>query len=236
MIPEPSGILLIDKPGGWTSHDVVAFTRKFFPRKTKVGHSGTLDPMATGLLVLLVGRATKTAASYQGLSKVYTGTFRLGVETDTGDIEGRILNEKTVPAISESELRGRLQSYRGDVELPIPKFSAVKHKGKPLYAYARKGEETPEKRRTTRIDSWDLLSWTSPEASFRVACASGTYVRALTTDLGQKIGCAAVLSALRRESVGDYKVSEAIDIDGLKRAKEAVFERLLPPAKATDNA
>lgn len=217
-----SGLLLVDKSPGWTSHDVVAVVRKLYPKKTKVGHCGTLDPMATGLLILLIGRATKASSDFLGLPKSYSGTVRLGLETDTGDMEGNVLHKKDIPhKLNEVEIKKHLKHYRGDIELPIPAYSAVKHKGRPLYEYARKGIETPIKMRTSRIQSWELTQWAPPEFHFLVHCSSGTYVRALATDIGKRMGCGGALSALRRETIGDFTLDGSRTIEEIRALGKA---------------
>ncbi len=202
------GVLLIDKPSGWTSHDVVAVVRRGLPKGTKVGHTGTLDPMATGLLVLLVGKATKRAAELQGLPKTYSGRIRLGVRTDTGDLDGKVLEETPVPGLTETELRALFGRLTGSRELPVPRYAAVKMGGTPLYKYARAGIAVPEVRRLMEVTAWELTAWDTPEASFRLSCASGTYVRSLAELVGRELGCAATLAALRRETVGGWKVPD----------------------------
>jgi len=228
-----SGLLLVDKPAGFTSHDAVAVTRRLLPKKTKVGHAGTLDPTATGLLILLIGRATRQANALLKLPKVYAGTARLGVETETEDLEGAVLREAPVPALSREGLQALFNRFLGEVEMPVPKFSAVKHNGKALYKYARGGLAVPEKRRVSRIDSWTLTDWTPPEVSFRVRCGSGTCVRSLASLIGRELGCGGTLSALRRESIGEYRVEDAVGVDRVKEfscgdeATRFLAERLL---------
>jgi len=209
-------MLLIDKPAGWTSHDCVAVMRKYFPRNTKVGHTGTLDPLATGLLVVLVGACTKLQSRLQGMDKVYTGTIRLGVKTDTGDIAGKILEEKPVPVLELKRLQSECASFVGTVESSAPAYSAVKHQGRPLYEYARKGLEVPAKARSCVVHSWEALHWSAPELTHRLHCASGTYVRTLAELLGEKLGCGGAVSALRRESVGPFKLADALPLDALR--------------------
>jgi len=224
-----SRLLLIDKPSGWTSHDVVAKIRGLLPKKTKVGHCGTLDPMATGLLILLIDRATKLADAYQGMDKAYSGAMRLGVTTDSGDLEGKVVAEKIVPDhLDPRRLQEVFDQNVGEIEMTVPKFSAVKVGGKALYKYARRGEEVPEVRRVSRIDSFQVTGYREPEAGFRVACGSGTYVRALAVRVGEQIGCGAALSALRRESVGAFAIEDALALDkAVALAKEKGFETLL---------
>jgi len=231
------GLLLADKPVGWTSHDVVAVLRTRLPRGHKVGHAGTLDPKATGLLLLLLGRATRSSAALLGLDKVYAGSLRLGVETDTGDLEGRIVRESPLPPLSPEALREAFAAHLGALELPVPAYSAVKHEGRNLYDYARKGEAVPVKTRTTDIHAFDLLSWASPEASFRLACSSGTYVRAVAESVGRRLGCGAVLSALRRESIGSWRVEDARPVAELKGlGADAISALLLPIPSGLDLA
>lgn len=231
-----AGILLVDKPADWTSHDVVAKVRGLLGRKTKVGHSGTLDPMATGLLILLIGRATKLAARYQGLPKTYRGRIRLGVETDTGDITGRVAARREVPRLEAGRLQELFDRRLGEVEMPVPRFSAVKYRGKPRYSYARAGQEIPEKLRTSRVISWTLTDFKSPEAGFRLECSSGTYVRALASLVGRELGCGAALSALRRERIGSFDVKDALSMDAVKALGAEGPERLLQSVRAVEDS
>ncbi len=203
-----NGVVPVDKPKGWTSHDVVAVVRRGLPKGTKVGHAGTLEPMATGLLLLLIGPATKRAQELQGLDKTYSGTIRLGVETDSGDATGAVLKESPVPAVTASELKELFARLVGKRVLPVSRFSAMKVGGKALYKYAHRGEEAPEVRREMETSFWDLTSWESPEAGFRLGCVSGTYVRSLAVLVGQELGCGATLSSLRRETVGQWRVPD----------------------------
>ncbi|MEK7232666.1 MAG: tRNA pseudouridine(55) synthase TruB [Elusimicrobiota bacterium] len=222
-----AGMLLIDKPAGWTSHDCVAVLRKLFPRNTKVGHTGTLDPLATGLLVVLIGPCTKLQARLQGMDKAYSGTIRLGVKTDTGDITGKTTERQTVPELDLVRLKAELAALVGSVSAPAPAYSAVKHRGRPLYEYARKGFDVPVKPRTTVVHSWEALSWAVPELSHRLHCASGTYVRTLAEILGEKLGCGGTVSALRRESVGPFLLADALPLDALRALPSAALAALL---------
>ena len=217
-----AGMLLIDKPAGWTSHDCVAVLRKLFPSGTKVGHTGTLDPLATGLLVALIGPCTKLQARLQGMDKIYSGTIRLGVKTDTGDITGKITEEKPLPTLDLPRLKAACAALVGSIDAPAPAYSAVKHQGRPLYEYARKGLEVPVKARTAVVLSWEALSWDTPELTHRLHCESGTYVRTLAEVLGEKLGCGGTVSALRRETVGPFLLSDAKPLDAW---------RALPPAE-----
>ncbi len=207
-VPPHAGMLLTDKPTGWTSHDVVAVLRKRFPKGTKVGHTGTLDPLATGLLVVLVGPCTKLQARLQGMDKTYSGTIRLGVKTDTGDITGKVVEEKPLPALDLKALQKAADALHGEISAPAPAYSAVKHEGRPLYAYARAGEEVPVKARTALVKTWKVLAWDAPEMSYRMEVGSGTYVRTLAEVLGEKLGCGGTVSALRRETVGPFRLED----------------------------
>lgn len=211
-----SGLVLFDKPQGWTSHDAVDAFRRSLPHGTKVGHCGTLDPLATGLLILLVGPATRLQAGLQGLDKVYSGVIRLGVKTDTGDITGKVLAQEAVPELSLARLKELLDSNLGALEMPAPAYSAVKHKGLPLYKYARRGITVPEKPRTCTVRQWKAVSYAAPDLTHRLACSSGTYVRSLAERLGESLGCGATVLTLRRESIAAFGVNEAMSLDELK--------------------
>ncbi|MFI5346814.1 MAG: tRNA pseudouridine(55) synthase TruB [Elusimicrobiota bacterium] len=231
------GMLLVDKPRDWTSHDVVAVLRKLFPRGTKVGHTGTLDPLATGLLAVLVGPCTRLQSRLQGFDKVYSGTIRLGVKTDTGDVMGKITAEKPVPALTLAELDKQVGALVGTIDTPAPAYSAVKHKGKALYEYARAGLEVPVKPRSAKIYSWKALDWASPELSHRVSCASGTYVRSIAEVLGDKLGCGGTVSSLRRESIGPFDIADALPLDAARAlAPVDLARRLLESLPALDRA
>lgn len=226
-------MLLVDKPAQWTSHDCVAVLRKSLPRGTKVGHSGTLDPLATGLLVILVGPCTRLQARLQGLDKTYSGTIRLGIKTDTGDITGKIIETKSVPALSLDRLKTALASMVGAIEAPAPAYSAVKHLGRPLYEYARAGLEIPRKSRTAVVSQWLALGWDCPELSHRLSCASGTYVRTLAEVLGERLGCCATVSSLRREKVGPFLLENAQPLDSLRALSSAALTELLAGSLAS---
>jgi tRNA pseudouridine55 synthase len=231
------GLLLVDKPRGWTSHDVVAALRRQFPRGTKVGHTGTLDPLATGLLAVLVGPCTRLQARLQGFDKVYSGTIRLGVKTDTGDVLGQTTAEAPVPALTLETLARELAALVGSIEAPAPAYSAVKHKGKALYAYARAGLEVPVKPRTAVVYEWKALSWAAPELAHRVSCASGTYVRSLAEVLGDRLGCGGTVSSLRREKVGPFDIEGALALEAARALAPAdLARRLLESLPLLDRA
>ncbi|MBI3552721.1 MAG: tRNA pseudouridine(55) synthase TruB [Elusimicrobia bacterium] len=220
-----SGLVLFDKPQGWTSHDAVDAFRRALPHGTKVGHCGTLDPLATGLLILLVGEATRMQSKLQGLDKVYSGAIRLGVKTDTGDITGKVLEQKEAPPLTLALLQKMLDAHLGELAMPAPAYSAVKHKGVPLYKYARRGVPVPEKPRTCTVRSWKALSWESPDLTHVLSCSSGTYVRSLAESLGDRLGCGGTVATLRRESIAGFEVVDAMTLEALKGATAAVLRQ-----------
>lgn len=224
---EPAGMVLFDKPQGWTSHDAAEGLRRMLPRGTKVGHCGTLDPVATGLLILLVGPCTRLQARMQGLDKVYSGLIRLGLATDTGDVTGRALEERPVPPLTLAELQAALDAHVGSLEMPAPAYSAVKHQGKPLYKYARRGIPVPPKPRLTTVFEWKALSYAAPDLEHRLACSSGTYVRSLAESVGKRLGCGATVLTLRRERIASFRLDEALTLDQLKATSSADFRALL---------
>ena len=226
---ELDGVLLVDKPSAHTSHDVVARLRGIL-RMRRIGHAGTLDPMATGLLVILVGKATRISQYLMSVDKEYTGTIKLGTSTNTQDAEGEVLESRPVPEFSEADVRAALNGFLGDQYQMPPMFSAIKIAGKPLYKSARAGEEVVREPRFIRISQYDLTRWASPELDFRVICTKGTYVRTLAHDLGQRLGCGAHLSALRRMSSGNLNVSRAVTIEQLQKMSFLEVEKVLIPA------
>ena len=227
---ELEGILLIDKPRDHTSHDVVARLRGKLKMK-RIGHAGTLDPMATGLLVILVGKATKVSQYLVSLDKEYEGTIELGKVTDTQDAEGEVMATKPVPALTEDEVQVTIKSFLGDQYQLPPMYSAIKIAGQPLYKAARKGEEVVREPRFIRVMSWDLLRFASPQIDFRLRCTKGTYVRTLAHDLGAKIGCGAHLAALRRTATDKFTVSQALTLDQIQAMTLPEIEQRLIPAR-----
>jgi tRNA pseudouridine55 synthase len=205
--PTPSGLLLVDKPSGITSHDAVARVRRVIGIK-KVGHSGTLDPMATGLLVMGVGRGTRLLRFLGDSPKLYEGTGILGVETTTLDALGDVVAEAPVHA-TESQLREAMARFEGDIEQIPPAFSAVKVGGERLYRAARRGEEVEAPPRSVHVYAFNLRAFDVPRFDFRVRCSGGTYVRSLVADVGRALGCGAHLAALRRTAVGPFRVEDA---------------------------
>lgn len=230
MIHEPPcGVLVADKPCGPTSQDIVAQVRRFL--KTKVGHTGTLDPLATGVLPLVVGRATRLAQFFQASDKEYEAELRLGQSTDTFDREGKTLEERPVPEISSRQAQVVLSQFKGEIQQQPPMFSAVKVGGEKLYNLARQNRTVDRPFRTVSIFSLDLLEQTSVSWRLRIHCSSGTYIRALVHEIGQKLGCGACLYNLRRVRSGSFDLSKALPIEEMKgRWKEVLYpmEDLLP--------
>ena len=207
------GLLLVDKPGGVTSHDVVDVVRRRLGTR-KVGHAGTLDPMATGLLLIGFGRATRLLRFLGMLPKTYEGTLRLGVETTTLDADGEVFRETAVD-VTEAQVAGAMRSWVGESLQRPPAYSAVKVGGRRLYEAAREGERLEAEPRPIRVDAFDLLSFRSPDAVFRVTCSSGTYVRVLAADVGVALSCGAHLTALRRTAIGPFLAHDAVPPDGV---------------------
>ena len=228
MNEEAEGILLVDKPGGITSHDVVDRVRRLF-RMKRVGHAGTLDPMATGLMLILVGKATKVSQYLMSMDKEYTGTMKLGEETDSQDADGEVLVTKDVPELSEEAIQLAMKEFLGDQYQTPPMFSAKKVNGQPLYKLARKGKTVPREPRVIRVSRFELTAWELPEVSFLVACSKGAYVRTLAHDLGQNFGCGAHLNVLRRTGVGQFGIDKADTLDILKELSPTALRRKLVP-------
>ena len=208
------GVLLVDKPKGLTSHDVVDRLRRHFGFK-KVGHCGTLDPAATGLLVIVLERATKLQDHLMADDKTYEGTMLLGVATDSQDADGEVTAEKPVPPLTVEDLERVFDRFRGDIQQVPPMVSALKHKGQPLYKLARKGKTVEREPRAVHIYDFRLLALDSPRVQFRVTCTKGTYVRTLCADIGDIVGCGAHLAELRRLRSGKFDVQEARTLDQL---------------------
>ena len=229
---ELDGVLLVDKPRDHTSHDVIARLRGKL-RMRKIGHAGTLDPMATGLLVVLVGRATRVSQYIISLDKEYEGTIELGKTTDSQDADGQTMETRPVPALTEAEVRAAMQGFLGDQYQTPPMFSAIKIDGVPLYKRARRGEDVEREPRFIRVMSWDLLRFESPRIDFRLRCTKGTYVRTLANDLGNKLGCGAHLCALRRTATDKLNVSQALTMEEIERLSiPEIDKRLIPVSQA----
>jgi tRNA pseudouridine55 synthase len=222
------GAVLIDKPAGPTSHDVVDALRRAF-RIDKVGHCGTLDPNATGLLIIVLGKGTKLSEKLMSDDKVYEGTMKFGETTDSHDAGGELVSSLPVPPITLEELNATAAAFQGDVMQTPPMVSAVKIKGVPLYKMARKGIEVERKARLIHVYSFTFSGYNEPFGQFRVACTKGTYVRALAHEMGQKIGCGAHLATLRRVVSGKFDVKDSISFeDALKLSSGELQKRVLP--------
>jgi len=222
------GAVLIDKPAGPTSHDVVDALRRAF-RIEKVGHCGTLDPNATGLLIIVLGKGTKLSEKLMSDDKVYEGTIKFGETTDSYDAGGELVSSLPVPLITLEELNATAAAFQGDLMQTPPMVSAVKIKGVPLYKMARKGIEVERKARLIHIYSFRFGSYTEPFGQFRIACTKGTYVRALAHEVGQKTGCGAHLASLRRVVSGKFDVKDSIPFeDALKLSSGELQKRVLP--------
>lgn len=222
-----NGILLVDKPEGWTSHDVVAKLRGVLGER-RMGHSGTLDPMATGLLVVFAGRATRAVAFSENHAKRYRARLRLGVETDTQDTTGTVLRT-CAQSVTEAELQAVLPCFRGEIEQVPPMYSAIKVGGQKLYDIARRGGEVARAPRPVCIHTLELLGREGDDFVLDVGCSKGTYIRTLCHDIGQKLGCGGAMSALRRMAVGGFDVAQAHTMDALTSLPREQAQALLLP-------
>lgn len=222
------GVLLVDKPRDHTSHDVVARLRGILKTR-RIGHAGTLDPMATGLLVILVGKATRISQYLVSLDKEYEGTVELGKVTDSQDAEGEVMETRPVPPLTEDEVKAAIKTFLGDQYQIPPMYSAIKIGGVPLYKSARKGVEVEREPRFIRVMNWDLTRFALPHLDFRLRCTKGTYVRTLAHDLGQKLGCGGHLSALRRTATDKFHVSQSLTLEQIQALSLAEIEKRLIP-------
>ena len=218
----PSGIIIINKPAGWTSMDVCAKLRGIFHEK-RVGHAGTLDPMATGVLPVFVGQATKAVSFAESGEKEYLARLRLGLTTDTQDTTGTVLSELPV-TVTEEDLRAVLPRFTGEIEQIPPMYSAVKVQGRKLYELARKGAEVERKPRAVTIFALELLGQTGKnEYALRVRCSKGTYIRTLCHDIGAVLGCGGAMSALERTMAAGFTLSEAVTLEQVQAQKESLL-------------
>ena len=208
-----SGILIVDKPAGWTSQDVVSKLRGVLHEK-RVGHGGTLDPMATGVLPVFVGRATRAVEFFEHADKTYVATLRLGVTTDTQDTTGTVLQTQPIN-VDEAALRAVLPRFTGVQQQVPPMYSAVKIGGKKLYELARAGKEIERKPREITVFSIELLDFSNDSARLRIHCSKGTYIRTLCHDIGDALGCGGCMAALRRVQAGAYSIEEAVTLDDI---------------------
>jgi tRNA pseudouridine55 synthase len=219
------GLIVIDKPAGMTSRDVVNIAQRWFPRGTKLGHTGTLDPLATGVLVLCVGKATKLADRVQASSKSYRTRILLGATSDTDDADGRVVPEvDTRPATIEA-IRTALPSFVGSIDQLPPAYSAVKVGGRRAYALARRGKDVPLQPRAVRVDAIEILNYAWPRLDLAIDCGKGTYIRSIARDLGAALGVGGLVETLRRTRVGPFTVEQAI---ALPAEAAAVLPWLLP--------
>ena len=230
------GLLLVDKPSGPTSHDVVDAIRRQF-RIQKVGHGGTLDPMATGLLVILLGRGTKLSDLIMGSDKTYEGTMRLGITTNTEDLDGEVLAEADPSAVSREQVEAEMRKRTGDLMQTPPMVSAIKKNGVPLYKLARKGETVEREPRLIHVYEFTLAEFAMPLVRFRLRCTKGTYVRTLCADIGRAVGCGARLEALRRTQSGALRVDDALPVaEYLAMSFEQLIARVIPMTRVRSEA
>lgn len=212
-----TGIVIVDKPAGWTSQDVTARLRRVFGTR-RIGHGGTLDPMATGVLPVFVGRATRGVEFFEHADKTYEAVLRLGTVTDTQDSTGAVL-EKRPAAVTEAEFRDVLPKFTGKIAQIPPMYSAIKVDGKKLYELARAGKEVERKPREITIFSLELLEFSGETAKIRVHCSKGTYIRTLCHDIGAALGCGACMETLRRTAAGEYTLADSVELDTLLNAE-----------------
>ena len=220
-----NGIVIVDKPAGWTSQDVTARLRRVFSTR-RIGHGGTLDPMATGVLPVFVGRATRGVEFFEHAEKTYETVLRLGLTTDTEDITGEKLEERAVSFTSE-RLEEVLEAFRGDILQVPPMYSALKVNGQKLYDLARQGKEVERKSRTITIFKLECLDFSGTTARILVHCSKGTYIRTLCKDIGQALGCGGCMAALRRVQAGEYTLSQAVSLQTLVESESP--EQYLAP-------
>lgn len=227
-----SGVLVIDKPSGMTSHDVVNTVRRL-ARTRRVGHAGTLDPMATGVLVVLVGPATRLSRFAMHGNKRYRSVVRLGETTNTYDADGDITERSPVTA-DQAEIRTALAAFEGPIQQIPPMYAAIKVKGRKLYELARQGKEIEREPRTITIHDIDILDWQPPDLTLEIACSPGTYIRSLAHDLGQKLGCGGHIKELRRVTSGPFTIAQARPLAELEELYQDgnLEEALLPPQAA----
>lgn len=208
------GIIIVNKPDGMTSHDVVAIVRKKFKMR-RVGHAGTLDPLATGVLVLLLGKATKLFDKFVAFDKAYRATMILGTATNSADTQGKIIRQLPYDHVTRQQVEEAFKGFVGDIEQVPPMVSAVKVGGRKLYQLARKGIEVERKPRQIRIDCLRMEEFNPPDVKFYLECSKGTYVRQLAEDVGKVLGCGACISQIQRTKVGAFCLEDAVDIEDI---------------------
>lgn len=227
FVTETDGVLLVDKAQDMTSHDVVAITRRALNTK-KVGHCGTLDPLATGLLIITIGRGTKIQDLLMSEDKEYIGTMRLGQVTDSQDAEGEVIETRPVPDFARDQIDAAFAKFKGDFYQTPPMVSAIKKDGVPLYKLARQGKQVEREPRFVRVYASEIKEVRLPEIDFRVVCSKGFYVRTYAHDIGEELGCGAHLSALRRTKSGRFDTERAITVEELKTLpREDIVKRVL---------
>src|SRR5882724_8811812 len=225
--PTPDGVLLVDKAEEMTSHDVVALVRRRLGIR-KVGHCGTLDPIATGLLLLTLGRGTKIQDLLMSEDKEYAGTLLLGVTTSTQDRQGEVINQRNVPPLDENQIRATFEKFRGDFYQMPPMVSAKKHGGVPLYKLAREGKVVERKPRLVHVYRYTIVGVALHEIHFTVLCSKGFYVRTYAHDIGEVLGCGAHLKSLRRTKSGRFEIANAVTVDQIKELpREEITRRIL---------
>lgn len=224
-----NGILVVNKPAGYTSHDIVSKIRKELNMK-KVGHTGTLDPLATGVLPILLGNGTKLSKYLINHDKEYIATIKLGEKTDTGDIEGKVIERKELVSFSEKQLLQVLEGFKGKQKQFPPMYSAIKINGKKLYEYARNGESVEVQPREIEIYGIELLSFNSREITIKIACSKGTYIRTLCEDISEKLDNLGTMLALQRTKVGEFEIEKAITLEELQNVS-IVQNYLITPEK-----
>ena len=228
-----NGLLLIDKPQGMTSHDVVARVRRIINMRA-IGHAGTLDPFATGLLILCIGQATRLSEYLIGETKTYTGRMKLGERTNTDDLEGEVIERRSVQ-INPDDLQRVRSQFSGNITQVPPQFSAIQIGGRRAYKMARSGETVELQARPVRIEALELIALSESEVDLRVTCSAGTYVRALARDIGEVLGCGAHLIALRRVQSGPFSLQNAVTLDSLQQSGAGWDKYLLPMDRAVDH-
>ncbi|OGS37897.1 MAG: tRNA pseudouridine(55) synthase TruB [Elusimicrobia bacterium RIFOXYD2_FULL_34_30] len=207
-------ILLINKPSGITSYDVIrVIKRKYNPGK--IGHAGTLDPLASGLLIVLIGAATKESEKFMSLKKRYIVKIQLGIKTDTGDLEGKVINKLEIPVLNKIKIEKVLKKFKGKIKQIPHIYSAIKYKGKKLYEYARAGIQVKIKPRIIEIYRIKILNYSTKELELEVDCSKGTYIRKLAEDIAEKLGTCGVVSKLIREKIGKYSIADSIKLDNI---------------------
>ena len=221
-VPPLGGVLVIDKPAGWTSHDVVAKARGLTGIR-QIGHSGTLDPMATGVLVLCLGKATRLLEYLTGLPKTYLAGITLGAATDTYDATGTVIYQHPLPELTAEALEQTLDGFRGEIMQTPPAYSAIKRNGEAQYKRARRGEEVVLDPRPVTVYELTLLEFDDGVIRIRITCSAGTYVRSIAHDLGQVLGCGAHLSSLRRLAVGPFGIDQAVTLQQLAEDRLATM-------------